>query len=245
MLGRGLFVRERVAAGAVLLVEAATAHVAETADGTEVFGMTVDFASMTMDVGGNDILGRDLLQRCLRSPVVNARVLALFDGWEEQGGHGRAICTKIPPLELFATDAPEDARVYEEGAAAMATEEPVDVARVQRVIRFNHFNSGRNPHTKEYGKGEPQGMGLWGLASMVNNAASPARAPPTATQQYAHGGRVMVLRAARDLAAGEEVTLDYGPGPEEAAASKKKADGGKGGGAARRKPMTRHEGAGK
>ena len=220
LMGRGLFVRAAVAQGTVLLVEEATAHVAET-DEFERFGMQLDISSMTMDVGDNDMLGREVLQR-MRSPVVNARVLALFDGWEEQGGHGRVVCERIPPLDLFATDAPEDASVYEEGSATLATEEPADVARIQGVIRFNHFNSGRDPHVKEYKEGARQGMGLWGLASMMNHAAE----RPTATQQYTHGGRVMVLRAARDLAAGEQVTLDYGPGPEEAS----KGERGKGGG---------------
>lgn len=134
-MGWGLFVAALVAKGTVLLVEEAAVHVAETGD-FESFGMQVDFTSMTYDVGGNDMLGREVLQRCIRSPVVNAHVLALFNGWEEDGGHGPMVCAKIPPLALFATDAPEDASVYEEGSATLATEEPADVARIQGVIRF-------------------------------------------------------------------------------------------------------------
>lgn len=70
-------------------------------------------------------------------------------------------------------------------------------------VRFNHF---------ETSYGGRRGVGLWGLASFLNDAAW--RGPATVTQTFHHGGRIMMLRAARDLAAGKELTVQYSPPAE-------------------------------
>lgn len=78
-------------------------------------------------------------------------MLALFDGWEEWEGHGRAVCAFIPPLAPFATDAPEDEAVYAAGAGAPA----VVADRIERAIRFNHFMTGRHPIRQKYRFDQP------------------------------------------------------------------------------------------
>lgn len=154
-------------------------------------------------------------------------MLSLFDGWEEWEGHGRAVCARIPPLALFLTDAPEEEAAYRSAALA----KPADVERIMRVVRFNHFMTGQDPRASvKTGQGdvEKQGMGLWGLGSLVNHAAE----RPTVTQEFYNGGRVMVLRAARDLAVGEELLVDYNESLEQrrAAAEAEKKEKKKGGG---------------
>ena len=74
---------------------------------------------------------------------------------------------------------------------------------------------------------------------------------PTATQAFVHGGRVMVLRAARALAAGEELTVDYNEPVDRrreateteagSGAPKGKDSKGRGGGGGGRKWPTREE----
>jgi hypothetical protein len=58
---------------------------------------------------GDAQLERAVQAACERSAVMRARVLSLFDGWEEvEGGHGRSLNAWIPPMGLYHAGPPPD-----------------------------------------------------------------------------------------------------------------------------------------
>ena len=188
--GRGLFLTEGVAAGTLLLAEKAL--VAEAADASHAhFG--VDNIKSKLYERSQDAVLQQALQQALACPLTNARLHSLYDG-------SRASASRIPSMKLFRTDDPEDFNADDH----VLDQPPVAVDQVRSIVQYNTFGFG------EATSGGETGTWLWVLTSFINHARNPNTA-------RAHVGDVLLVKGAKPLMRGDEITttLLHGVSEEE------------------------------
>ncbi len=119
-------------------------------------------------------------------------------------------CCESPPAAILlsllcdgAHDLPAvDIRVFAAGnPPKIAASSQMETGRVRRIISHNAFGA---DITKDWPHREGTGSGLWLLPSFYNHSCA-------ANAQRKFLGDCMIVRATREVAAGEEVFLSYAP----------------------------------
>jgi tetratricopeptide (TPR) repeat protein len=177
--GRGLLATKPLKPGHVVMVEKAF-HVAHTEDGGDI-SFLLNINTKRHSVGAHALCLYGLVDKMLWNPTLATKYLDLFDGG------------------TFGTN--KEARVVDGKVA-------VDTFRVQAVVDFNSFGC---PRVKSGDKQDratkaddvvQSSTGIWLRASYANHSCI-----PNVTRAFI--GDMMVVRAVKDIRAGEEILLPY------------------------------------
>lgn len=178
--GRGLFATKDIKAGQLILCERALS-VAFESDATPHSYTILNHKTQRALAGTQATLLYTILQKLVHSPELAAKFFDLYDGGSQYPK------TPLQPAESLV---------------------PVDAFRAQGIIEQNSFGS---PSVRSSSKAaqkeaaDPAGYhstGLWLRASYINHACD-----SNAMRSFI--GDMMIVRAVRDIAEGEEIVMPY------------------------------------
>ncbi|KAL1895870.1 hypothetical protein Sste5346_004967 [Sporothrix stenoceras] len=184
--GQGLFTTKAIKAGDVVFIEKAFHSI--HADSVEITGISlmINVNSDRITTGTPSLLLAGLTDKLMWNPKLANQYFALYDGSTRNRTDVTAI--EVPEID----------------GSAMDKKAPVDTFCIQAIVELNAFafprvssrasDSDQSSHEKS--------AGVWLHAAHANHACI-----PNATRSFI--GDMMVVRAVRDLAKGEEVFMTY------------------------------------